>query len=182
MTLKTNGNFYIYDQSTNGTYVNGVKINAKVECPVKPGDSISFANIHKFDWALVSGGSIPNHTSYPPDPKPQQPTYTPPQEMFRNPFDFEGRIRRTEYGISTIIYAVIALIINAIGGGGGFSGIIFLAYFPLLWFCIAQNTKRCHDRGNSGWYQLIPFYGLWLLFGDSEPGSNQYGVNPKGVI
>jgi pSer/pThr/pTyr-binding forkhead associated (FHA) protein len=71
LTLKTNGSFYIYDQSTNGTYVNGVKISAKVECPVKPGDSISFANIHKFDWSLVSAGSIPNHTNYPPDLKPQ---------------------------------------------------------------------------------------------------------------
>jgi pSer/pThr/pTyr-binding forkhead associated (FHA) protein len=181
LKLKANGNFYIYDQSTNGTYVNGVKVKTRVDFQVKPSDTISFANIRQFDWTLVTESSIPIHTSYKPNPIPPRPTYSASQEMFRNPFDFEGRIRRTEYGISTIVYAVIALIVNLIGSNGGFSGIIFLAYFPLLWFCLAQNTKRCHDRGNSGWYQLIPLYGLWLLFGDSDPGNNQYGINPKGI-
>jgi pSer/pThr/pTyr-binding forkhead associated (FHA) protein/uncharacterized membrane protein YhaH (DUF805 family) len=181
LTLKTNGNYYIYDQSTNGTYVNGLKINSKVFSQVKPGDNISFANIRQFDWSLVSGGSRPTYTSYKPEPNLSQPVLSTPPEMFSNPFDFEGRIRRLEYGISTIIYSIIALIVNAIGASGGFSGVIFLAYIPMLWFLIAQNTKRCHDRGNSGWYQLIPFYGLWLLFGDSDPGNNEYGINPKGV-
>ena len=32
--------------------------------------------------------------------------------MFSKPFSFEGRIRRTEYGVTFIIYFVIALIIN----------------------------------------------------------------------
>jgi len=26
---------------------------------------------------------------------------------------------------------------------------------------------------------IIPFYGLWMLFADSEPGTNEYGPNPK---
>lgn len=181
LKLKANGAYYIYDQSTNGTYVNGVKVKTRVDFQVKPSDTISFANIRQFDWTIILEASKPIHTSYQPTPIPPRAAYSVPQEMFRNPFDFEGRIRRTEYGISTIVYAVIALIINVIGSNGGFSGIIFLAYIPLLWFCIAQNTKRCHDRGNNGWYQLIPLYGLWLLFGDSDPGSNQYGVNPKGI-
>ena len=50
-----------------------------------------------------------------------------------------------------------------------------------LYFLIAQAAKRCHDRGNSGFYQLIPFYVLWLLFADSDPGNNEYGPNPKGI-
>jgi uncharacterized membrane protein YhaH (DUF805 family) len=49
----------------------------------------------------------------------------------------------------------------------------------MIWFLWAQNAKRCHDRGNSGWYQLIPFYFLVLLFGDGEEGENEYGDNPK---
>jgi uncharacterized membrane protein YhaH (DUF805 family) len=53
--------------------------------------------------------------------------------------------------------------------------------FPAYWFVIAQGTKRCHDRDNSGWYQIIPFYGLWMLFGDSNYGENDYGFNPKGI-
>ncbi len=102
--------------------------------------------------------------------------------MFENAFSFEGRIRRTEYGISVIIYAVIAVIINlVISESNGDMGIIGLAYIPLLWFLWAQAAKRCHDVGNSGWWQLIPLYGLWLLFQEGEHGQNQYGNNPKGI-
>jgi len=57
---------------------------------------------------------------------------------------------------------------------------MYLGYIPLVWFLIAQNTNRCHDLGNSGWYQLIPFYGLWLLFAEGNTGGNIYGRNPKG--
>jgi uncharacterized membrane protein YhaH (DUF805 family) len=104
--------------------------------------------------------------------------------MFKNPFSFEGRIRRTEYGISFIIYLFIYFIGLAIAGEGEeVGGIIFLILIiPLFWFICAQSAKRCHDLGNSGWYQLIPFYGLWLLFSDGESGANQYGDNPKNAV
>jgi uncharacterized membrane protein YhaH (DUF805 family) len=46
---------------------------------------------------------------------------------------------------------------------------------------LAQGAKRCHDRGNSGWYLLIPFYVFWMLFADSDIGANEYGLNPKGI-
>jgi uncharacterized membrane protein YhaH (DUF805 family) len=52
--------------------------------------------------------------------------------------------------------------------------------FLATWICLASGAKRCHDRGNSGLYQLIPFYGLWMLFGDGDHGSNHYGADPKG--
>jgi uncharacterized membrane protein YhaH (DUF805 family) len=42
---------------------------------------------------------------------------------------------------------------------------------------LAQGAKRCHDRGNSGWYQLIPFYSLWMLFAEGDQQANSYG-NP----
>lgn len=105
--------------------------------------------------------------------------------MFKNPFSFEGRIRRTEYGLSIIIYSiayiVIAAIIGSIGGGDEAITILFVFLIPLLWFLWAQGAKRCHDLGNSGWWQLIPLYGLWMLFEDGKAGHNQYGDNPKGI-
>jgi uncharacterized membrane protein YhaH (DUF805 family) len=103
--------------------------------------------------------------------------------MFKNPFSFEGRIRRTEYGISLIIYAVAYGIISVIAASGGEGGAVLVLIFliPMLWFLWAQGAKRCHDVGNSGWWQLIPFYVLWLLFQDGQPGPNQYGENPKGI-
>ncbi|MBC9794914.1 DUF805 domain-containing protein [Sinomicrobium weinanense] len=106
--------------------------------------------------------------------------------MFKNPFSFDGRIRRTEYGISYIIYFAGAVIINVISAllatniDPGLAGIMPLALsLPLLYFFIAQTAKRCHDRGHSGWYQLIPFYNLYLLFAESKYGPNEYGPNPK---
>lgn len=50
---------------------------------------------------------------------------------------------------------------------------------PYFWFIWAQGAKRCHDRGNSGWFQIIPFYGLWMLFAEGETGTNEYGNSPK---
>lgn len=100
------------------------------------------------------------------------------QGMFTRPFSFDGRIRRTEYGISFIIYVLLAVIVNDLVESGEFPIIIF-AYFPLLWFLWGQGAKRCHDMGNSGWYQIIPFYVLWMLFSSSDSGMNEYGINPK---
>jgi uncharacterized membrane protein YhaH (DUF805 family) len=102
--------------------------------------------------------------------------------MFKNPFSFDGRIRRTEYGLTIIIYVIVAVIINAIIVGGTDNEILGIAYIPMLWFLWAQGAKRCHDLGNNGWWQIIPFYGLWLLFQDGQYGLNQYGDNPKGII
>jgi uncharacterized membrane protein YhaH (DUF805 family) len=102
--------------------------------------------------------------------------------MFNNPFSFEGRIRRTEYGFSLIIYSLCAVFLELIiTENRGDADFLFLAYIPLFWFLIAQSAKRCHDLGNSGWWQLIPFYALWLLFQDGQLGPNKYGENPKGL-
>jgi uncharacterized membrane protein YhaH (DUF805 family) len=105
--------------------------------------------------------------------------------MFKSPFAFSGRIRRTEYGISILIYIVVVMIVQFSVAGladrGGPSVVLLLLILPCLWFVLAQGVKRSHDLGNSGWFILIPFYGLWLLFADSKPGINKYGPNPKGI-
>ena len=103
--------------------------------------------------------------------------------MFKNPFSFEGRIRRTEYGLSILIMYAIAFItgyfIRLLELG---DGIIYIILIPLYWFIAAQGAKRSHDRGNSGWYQIIPLYILFLIIIDGEKGKNKYGPNPKGII
>jgi uncharacterized membrane protein YhaH (DUF805 family) len=105
--------------------------------------------------------------------------------MFKNPFSFEGRIRRLEYGLSYILYIIIyvplLIYINQPGEPLPISLIIAVIILALFWFMLAQGAKRCHDRGNSGWWQIIPFYHLWMLFGDGEIGPNDYGDNPKGL-
>ena len=99
--------------------------------------------------------------------------------MFIVPFSSKGRIRRTEFWITYLIYTILALTIEAFVDKD--MPIHYIAYFPLLWFKLAQGAKRCHDRNNSDWYQIIPFYELWMLFGDSDFAENGYGLNPKGI-
>jgi len=104
--------------------------------------------------------------------------------MFKNPFSFNGRIRRTEYGISmlmiVLLFVVASLFIDPTKNDANVNNIIFFViYIFALWFDLAQGAKRCHDVGNSGWWQLIPFYGLWLLFENGENRTNKYGENPK---
>jgi uncharacterized membrane protein YhaH (DUF805 family) len=101
--------------------------------------------------------------------------------MFKQPFSFDGRIRRTEFGLSYIIYIVAAVVIGALMSIDGSFSLLGLLFIPAIWFLLAQGAKRCHDRGNSGWYLLIPFYVFWMLFADSDIGSNEYGLNPKGI-
>ncbi len=105
------------------------------------------------------------------------------QEMFENPFSFNGRIRRLEYWLSYLLVYAIFLPVNLASDGQVSEGtaIMYLVlYIPILWFSLAQGAKRCHDRGNSGWYQIIPFYSLWMFFGEGEEGENDYGSDPKG--
>ena len=101
-------------------------------------------------------------------------------KMFRDVFLFQGRIRRMEYGLSIIIYFIyyfiVALIVVAIDS----IQLMLLFLLPGLIFFWAQGAKRCHDLGNSGWFQLIPLYGLWMIFQDGTKGNNEYGINPKG--
>ena len=111
--------------------------------------------------------------------------------MFKAPFSFKGRIRRLEFGLSYIIfYACLFIFIIAIGFISSdvnqsddtmLQLVFFLIIIPFYWFLLAQGAKRCHDRGNSGWFQIIPFYMLWMFFADGFPGPNEYGLNPKGI-
>lgn len=106
--------------------------------------------------------------------------------MFKRPFSFKGRIRRTEYGVSFLFFVIgvsfVDVIIKSPGMTYGSALFVFFLFYIIgLWFFWAQGCKRCHDRGNSGWWQIIPFYPFVLIFGDGVIGSNEYGNNPKGL-
>ena len=104
--------------------------------------------------------------------------------IFRRPFSFSGRIRRREYVATYVIYLFWYLLLvpgdDAASSDFTPSDALFLLTFvPVLWFYIAQSCKRCHDLGHSGWWQLIPYYFVVLLFSDSDRGDNEYGDCPK---
>lgn len=100
------------------------------------------------------------------------------QRMFQTPFSFNGRIRRLEYGLSFILYCAYDCMLDIIVGHN--NSVHYTLFIPALVWFLSQGAKRCHDRDNSGWYQIIPFYWLWMLFGDGDAYENRYGPDPKG--
>lgn len=99
--------------------------------------------------------------------------------MFKNPFSFSGRIRRTELGVSyVIIFGCImglAFIDDMLGVSGGH---ILVQLIAIFWVLLSQGAKRCHDLGKSGFYQLIPFYVFVMLFREGQKKRNRYGQDP----
>lgn len=61
-----NGTYYIYDKSTNGTYVNGIKVKPKVDYPVSINDTISFSKTYQLDWNKIPNICAHKHKSSTP--------------------------------------------------------------------------------------------------------------------
>lgn len=90
-------------------------------------------------------------------------------KRFNAPFSFNGFIDRTEWIISVLLfwgYYHLVVLGVALEEYNTFFMYIFL--IPAYWFFFAQGVKRCHDRGNSGWNILIPFYWVWLMIAGTD--------------
>jgi pSer/pThr/pTyr-binding forkhead associated (FHA) protein len=53
LNVLPSGKMTIVDQSSNGTYVNGIRISQNVPVPITRKDTISFAHVAKLDWNQV---------------------------------------------------------------------------------------------------------------------------------
>jgi uncharacterized membrane protein YhaH (DUF805 family) len=113
-------------------------------------------------------------------------------------FSFKGRIGRAKYWLGQFLaFLVFVLLIVAaseaqqLWGGRNMEGSPLLtgAIYALLvlniYMSLAIHSKRFHDRGQSGWWQLIalvPFGGLYVLvvcgFLRGDEGPNGYGPDP----
>ncbi len=109
--------------------------------------------------------------------------------------DFNGRARRSEYWMFTLINVLIIGVLYVLmfmsGSDGGAMamvamGLVAIYSLAILVPSVAVAVRRLHDVGKSGWMLLvglIPFIGsIWLLVlycTDSQPGDNEYGPNPK---
>ncbi len=103
--------------------------------------------------------------------------------MFRNPFSFYGRIRRTEYGLSIVFYIAFTVLMAVLFAPSrpGEHSFASTGFIPAVFFVVAQGVKRCHDLGKSGWWILVPFYGFWLLFAEGQSFENEFGDSPKDL-
>ena len=118
---------------------------------------------------------------------------------------FQGRINRQSYWMGAIVLAVIAAVL--IGGSMALFStftatdepgkynmqmspigwvISAVAYILMIWFGLAIQVKRWHDRDKSGWWVLIALVpligGIWALvecgFLRGTSGANRFGPDP----
>lgn len=108
---------------------------------------------------------------------------------------FDGRSGRAEYWYFVLFNFLIMIGLNILmamfrrvpGLGMLLSATASIYGLAVLVPGLAVAVRRLHDTNKSGWWILInfiPLIGLivFLVFMimDSQPGSNQYGPNPKG--
>ncbi|HLV00732.1 MAG TPA: DUF805 domain-containing protein [Acidobacteriota bacterium] len=111
-------------------------------------------------------------------------------EVLRKYAVFHGRERRRVFWWFVLVHVGILVVLSLFeflltGQASVLVGLYNLAVFiPGL----AVTVRRLHDTGRTGWWVLIgliPFFGslilLIFMLLDSEPGTNQYGPNPKEV-
>ena len=108
--------------------------------------------------------------------------------------DFQGRVRRKHFWMFSLfngMFVIAALILDNVLGtsfefGAGQGWIYWLVVLGTFLPGLALYVRRLHDVGKSAWFLLVYFIpiagAIWmlvLLCRDSQPGTNQYGANPK---
>lgn len=121
--------------------------------------------------------------------------------------DFSGRARRREYWWFYLLNAVVfvllmmpfVLMVDSTAPDQALLIMVPMALYALVMIVpyLAVTVRRLHDSGRSGWwlvlfqfiFGLVPYLNiigglvmLVLLCTDSDPGSNEYGPNPKAEV
>jgi len=118
-------------------------------------------------------------------------------EVLKKYATFDGRARRKEYWMFTLINFLIMIglmIVMGIAGQDnpqiiGILGMILNLYGLAVFLPgLAVTFRRLHDTNRSGWFWLlgfIPIIGAIILIvflaQDGDASENQYGSNPKLV-
>lgn len=116
------------------------------------------------------------------------------QSGFKNYVNFNSRASRSELWWWILAYVIVMAVPTALANGemmsghmGVFSGLRSLLGLALFLPTLGLEIRRLHDTGRSGWWWLIAFTGIGIIFliiwwcqpGKAEP--NKYGVNPLGA-
>ena len=117
-------------------------------------------------------------------------------KVIKNYTEFEGRARRKEYWMFVLINFLIVMALQAVmimlgpdsALGSFIMGLVGLYSLAVFIPSLAVGVRRLHDTGRSGWWLLISFVPIIgfialivFLVQNSQPGTNQYGENPKEV-
>ena len=81
--------------------------------------------------------------------------------------DFKGRSTRIQYNSFLLFYILVDFFVNLINPNLTTLNfiIVVVLFVPLL----ACQIRRSHDVGKSGWWILIPFYSVYLMFKPTIP-------------
>lgn len=109
---------------------------------------------------------------------------------------FSGRTNRKPYWlyyvlpvtVISLLLIPVDMVLGTYSGDGNVGLLGSLFSLVCLWPTFAIGARRCHDRGRSGWFQLIiliPLIGaIWLLvelgFLRGTHGPNRFGPDPLG--
>ena len=114
--------------------------------------------------------------------------------VFNNYFSFSGRALRSEYwyfqlfaGLAYILSAIIDATLFYSSNVDDYGPVDLIVTLVLIVPTLAVASRRLHDSGKSGWWQLIwitvigiPFLLYWLIRkGDSS--KNRYGMPSYGA-
>ena len=102
--------------------------------------------------------------------------------------NFSGRTTRKDFWMFMLFfylfYFIAAFLDGLIGtfdyeeAIGLISGLYSLALLVPL---IAIEIRRNHDANRSGWWILMPFYNIYLLFVPTHPEENDWGPVPASI-
>ncbi len=81
--------------------------------------------------------------------------------------DFKGVSNRLQYNSFLLFYIVVDFFINFVNPKMTTLNALIMAALivPLL----AVEIRRSHDIGKSGWWILVPFYSVYLMFKPTLP-------------
>ena len=106
-------------------------------------------------------------------------------QTLKKVFSFKGRIGRLEFFLTSISIGITTYPLSFVPfteEDGNIEPIsisillcAFIFYFLLSWIYLAQATKRCHDMGLNGFWQLIPLFPAAMIFMKGEDKDNKYG-------
>ncbi len=103
--------------------------------------------------------------------------------------DFSGRVSRKTYWMFVLVYIILAIAIAIVESIIGLNILGLIFSLAILVPSIAIATRRLHDTGLSGWFQLIaliPILGaivlIVLLVRKGEAGANKYGPSTDGSV
>lgn len=185
-TTESGKQITLVDHSTNGTYINGQKLN-NASCYIAYGDLVVFPGNIMFDWNLLedSNFQMPSQATIlctsdylrgqdgeyrdsGNTSEEQDITFVGAlKKFFTHYLDFSGRSRRKELWfiilwnmifLSAISLISIPCIINYEEGGLVIFSILCALYTLVIFIpMLALYIRRIHDVGESGWFYLFTF-------------------------